>query len=521
MAGGGVIWPEQVLHLLKKDVAEHRWLVLLYLVIIAMAMGHAMGWHPLESPGLSMMMVLVGIIGGMVVASVIQGDSPTRTDAFWASHPIDASAVLASKICAAVLVVGIAMLAQLVVLHWYDLAWSESFRLAGRPAVGFAFGLLGALAVGALTRDMRSFILVALAIPVTLILLGSLLMSAFPQLTFLQFTPGGLAATKLLCGVGEILLLVWIYHSRDGRWLTRIVGYALAALTLFTLVTSLPPKARVYSLTPADVPRIAVRVEPRATKASRNVTDLGIDFVIGPSPAGYRYAIESPKAVVRLRDGSTMHLSLSYALLEFSSSLGDPEPALPLLPGVKWLGADARTESRTPLGATLDADQQARLARGVESISIDASVRVLALTVTDTIPLVQGTDARHGGRLVRVEKWDPHAGRVTLTVLMNNVTGKSPMEATDWIGETGSRYALLNSRRGEGIGLPAAGNGFGVSGIVLPGSTMLSTTSKYGSNKPGNSVIPLDAAWLSDAKLLVITPIPLGSYPVHLESRLP
>jgi hypothetical protein len=515
-------WLGQLWHLLKKDAAEHRWLALLYVLSVVLAMGHAIGWHPLESSTLGMMMVLVAIVGGMVTATAIQGDSPTQPDAFWASRPLDSSAVVSAKISTLVVVVGVATLAQLFVLHWFDLDWSDSRQLVTEPALGFAFGLLGSLLVGAVTRDLRTFILAIIAIPVSLILLGLLLDSLYPRTSLLKFSSSGLLATKLLIVVAELLLLAWLYYSRDNRLLVRIAGFALAGLTLFTLLASIPQPARTDTTVPGYVPRIAIRVEQREPRIPRNGTDLGFDLVMPPDPEGYRYAIDGAKAVVRLRDGSRMRMDLGLGFLEVSSGALQSPSSLPLLRGVRWLGSEARAERRIDLAAMLDADQRARLARGVDSVAIDARVRVLALVASDTLALAVGSELRDGGRVVRVEEWDPRNGDFLLTVQMKDVRGKSAMDATDWIGEVYARYALLNQQRGEAVSLPTWGNGFGVSGIVLPGSTMLSNTARYGSREPVPARPVLDAAWLRNAALVVVTPVPLGSYPLHLEaSALP
>jgi hypothetical protein len=514
-------WSAELWHLLKKDAAEHRWLAVLYLVIVVMAMGHAMSWHPLESSMLSMMMVLVAIAGGALTATAIQGDSPTQPDAFWSSHPIDASAVFATKLCSLVLIVAIATLAQVLVLRWFDLTWSESLHLVGQPAFSFAFGLLGALVVGAITRDVRTFVLAIVAIPITLIILGVLLDNISPKASSLRFTSSGLLATKVACVVAELLLLAWLYRSRDNRWLTRIFGFALVVLTLFTLLASLSPPARSDATVPEYVPRIAVRVVPRDARMPQTPADLGFDLIMPPDPEGYRYAIDGAKALVRLRDGSKMQIDLAYGLLQVSSSSFPLRPSVPLLPGVKWLGTGRRPDRRINLTGMVGADQRARLTGGVDSIAIDAKIRVLALAATDTIALSAGSERRDAGRFVRVEEWDPRNGNFLLTVRMENVTGKSPMEITDWIGEAGSRYALLNQRRGEGVALPESGNGFEVSGIVLPGSVTISNTARYGSREPAGAAAMLDPGWLRDARLLVITPVPLGSYRVHLEAPPP
>jgi hypothetical protein len=511
-------WLGEFWHLLRKDAAEHRWLALIYALAIVVAMGHAMGWHPLESSAFSMTMVLVAIVGGILTALAIQGDSPTQPDAFWVSHPIDASAVLATKICTLLVVVAIAAVAQLLVLHRFDLSWSDSLHLLGEPGLGFGFGLLGALVVAALTRDVRTFILAIVAIPVTLILLGILLDSIFPRTSSFKFTSNSLAITKTLCVLAELLLLAWLYRSRDNGWLVHLVGFALAGLTLFALLARVPQPARIDAMVPAYVPRIAIRIEPRQSRLPPNPTDLGFDLVMPPDPVGFRYAIDGAKAVVRLRDGSTIKTDLGFGFLEVSSGTFQPGASFPRLPGIRWLGAEARAERRIDLAAMLDRDQVARIAGGVDSVAIDAHVRVLALNATDTIPLATGSEVRHAGRLVRIDEWDARGGNFMLTVRMQNVTGKSPMEVTDWIGEAESRYALVNERRGEGVSLPSWGNGFDVSGIVIPGSVMLLNTARYGSRTSVRVPAALDAAWLRDAKLVAVTPVPLGSYPVHLDA---
>jgi len=102
---------------MAKDVRQSRWLLLGYLGVILLAYAQSIQ-QPTSAPTtLDVSLFLVVLVGMLAAGLLIQADSPTRADAFWASRPFDPTAVLASKaLCTLLVLVVPALIAQAAVL---------------------------------------------------------------------------------------------------------------------------------------------------------------------------------------------------------------------------------------------------------------------------------------------------------------------------------------------------------------------------------------------------------------------
>ena len=78
-------WAGEVAHIMRKDVRELRWVIAGYLLVLAFATVNALGWlgtkHFFDGS-----MLLVVITGMLLVASLVQADSPTRPDEIGRAH---------------------------------------------------------------------------------------------------------------------------------------------------------------------------------------------------------------------------------------------------------------------------------------------------------------------------------------------------------------------------------------------------------------------------------------------------
>src|SRR5215468_7651472 len=111
-SGGSMNWFSQIRHVAVKDIRRTRWALIVYIALITVsaasfATGRAFGPNSsspsTETPAMpaafAVYLPVVCVILGLVAAgSVVQLDSPTRANAFWASRPISPSAVLGAKL---------------------------------------------------------------------------------------------------------------------------------------------------------------------------------------------------------------------------------------------------------------------------------------------------------------------------------------------------------------------------------------------------------------------------------------
>ena len=86
-------WLADVRHVLAKDVRQFRWMLIVYLAFVLAAMARGLGWAPLEVLGSGLGPIAVVLTGMIILASIVQTDSPVRMNAFWATHPLRPSAM--------------------------------------------------------------------------------------------------------------------------------------------------------------------------------------------------------------------------------------------------------------------------------------------------------------------------------------------------------------------------------------------------------------------------------------------
>jgi len=508
----------QLRHVFVKDVLEHRWLLALYVAVVFIAMGHALEWRALAAPVLGGTMMIVGLVGILLVASVVQGDSPTRSDAFWVSHPLEPLPVLSAKVVLALLVLAVAVAGQAIVIGSYHPARGDTVRLLVHPSVSFATFLLAAMAVASLTRDLRSFALVAIVVPVLLIVTATVV-AAFASSSFaVSFGSGGIRTARWLALLVAAAIIVWLYRTRDARWRTRIVGYLAAGVAVvMTLMTAmeastLPPRS--------NVPRIPLALEENSLNIPGNPDKLTLALVVPDLPQGYLFGLRGPVATIRFADGSTTKVLLGYGYLDLSDT---PFSPMPVIPGIRWRAPARDHVRRIQVAGELTPTQRAAIDAGGATVTVAAHVDVDTLRAEESTTLATGAEMTRDGRRTRIERWDRGSGVPDLVVHSANVAGdeaRGPSFGTGFL--TGIEYALINRRRGEAIPLGHTEMGSGLDGLVLPGSTLSSATIRY-SGRIGLDMrrdLP-DDDWYRGAELLAITREPLGSYPVALRLAIP
>ena len=158
-------WAAEVAHIMRKDVRELRWVVAGYLFVLAIATMSALGWFGTQH-SFDGLMFLVVIMGMFLLASLVQADSPTRPDAFWATHPHRASAVMFAKLASAiVVVVAPALAGQYAAIAVLAVDGSTAARILAVTAVVYGAWLILTLVIAAITPDIRSFVMVLIATP--------------------------------------------------------------------------------------------------------------------------------------------------------------------------------------------------------------------------------------------------------------------------------------------------------------------------------------------------------------------
>lgn len=153
-------WGAQVLHVAAKDLRYAKWLFVGYAVLVALGTGFAGGWVGLPLSGFPVVTILLIPAGMMLAAIVVQTDSPSRVDAFWATRPLSASAVITAKAAVVGGVLLLGAIAQWVALDAFQvpsdsIAWPMTVSV-----VSYAVLLCVAMAAAVLTPNIKAFVAV-------------------------------------------------------------------------------------------------------------------------------------------------------------------------------------------------------------------------------------------------------------------------------------------------------------------------------------------------------------------------
>jgi hypothetical protein len=502
-------WLAQVRHVFAKDVRE-SWLAIgAYVLLVVVATAHALGMGTSIS-ALGIVPLFVALLGVGTVAYLVQQDSPTSANAFWASHPIRPTAVLGAKVLSALLVLAIGAAGHALALRSYDLHGTELLRQVLVPVLAYAICLLLAMLLGALVRDMRSFLLAAILTPIAVLVAVGILPVPEETLDARAVVLGGAGVLAVLA------LLPWLYLTRDTRRVTRGIGFVAIALTMVLAsagMSSGPSSAMSASESSATGRRLRVPLQLERSGGQIISDDSQLELVLrrGAIPPGTRLIVEHPRLIVQLTDESTLRLPVGMGVISFDM-MGTRMP--PPMRGLRWLVAPQQASDRVTIGALLTFEQRRAVAGGVKSIALEGRAVVTEAETLTTLPLAAGSSVHMPGRRIAIDEWRSGPGAPTLAVRMTSIYG----DPTDsWGGGSGVRFALVNAARGEGFPLGAANTSGAVEALVLPWTLLAASTMRFHMQAPGTGAQAPDAAWLRDARLILIKQHPVSSYPLHVE----
>jgi hypothetical protein len=178
----------------------------------------------------------------MLVAAVVQEDSPVGSEQYWLTRPFGWPNLLASKVLFIALFVNLPIfIYHCVVLAAFDFspfAWMHV--LLWRQVFITAFMILPAAALAAVTRNLWQTFGSALIILVILALNSSMRADSWGRLSWMIFT-----ASAILVSITACCVLLVQYARRWTLVSNTIIG---AALILLMVVLRMPPWGPAYSL---------------------------------------------------------------------------------------------------------------------------------------------------------------------------------------------------------------------------------------------------------------------------------
>jgi hypothetical protein len=508
----------QVWHVFIKDVRQQRWLLLIYLLLVIVATGHALEWRALENGVFGGTMMIVGLVVLLLVAAVIQGDSPTRSDAFWASHPLDPYAVLGAKVLFALVVLAIAVIGQAIAIQSFAPTAADTGELVVHPALSLAAVMLVAALVASLTRDLRTFLVAAIVLPIVTALTMAVVTAYVRTPAAFRTRNAVMIGVRWVALVLAAALIVWLYRTRDSRWWTRVGGYVLvgiAAVTLFVGGVVRAGSSRNEAANAPTAPRARLWLMLPADRMNEDPAQLSLVLEMPPLPEQLHLAVHAPSASVHFRDGSSAEVTLGYGYMQFIGG----SAARPIIPGVRWLADAGRSPPlRIPLRGMLTPAQRLALDAGGASVVVSATVEVDTIEAGIPLPLATGRVVKRDGRRTTIDRWSHYGAQPEISLHSTSLSGDDTQSEI----EQGQDYALINRRRGEALPLNRLETGLSIDGLVLPATTLTTSRARLTDTRGSTAAAELPADdWYRDAELLPIVHRTLGSYPVKLTLTIP
>lgn len=498
----------QVGHMMWKDVREARWLAASYVALCVLSTLVALSGQVTEGSKSAVgMPVVFCITGALLTAVLLQHDSPTNPRAFWLVRPYSALSVIVAKVSS---VFGLAILAPLLghafILARHEIGWTAEWSMlvdAVRIAVDGA--LLCAL-MGALTRDLRGFVLAMVGLLISYMLwaiaFGSSHSPFAPVRTGLIVLQP--AWTASMC---VMLLVLYLVKAEAPRgWLAALIvafGANLAAITVDAMfrddgglasASKLMQITGVRMTTEADgspAVSIDVAVTPLDSATNLVLRDATVTlFTAGDtthSTATVSIDPERPRA--EYAGGGTFTLYVAPRRgRAVADSLSPPDRVSPIAMRVPTDFADAARKS--PRGS---------------SIFLDGTIAAETSSIAE-LPIAEGADVNDVDGSTTIMTVERAAGGVlTMRRRFRIASASSPVSQQEPVA---LQYRLVNRVRGEWVMLEAGGAPTTPLPLLLPGPSLDERT--FPLTVPHRDSVGLarvaDVAWMRDARLMIVRP---------------
>ena len=506
-------WLGQIGHVARKDVRQYWWLILLYLAIVAAVTAIARSDAPVTSLLVTLDAFIVVAFGMATAATLVQSDSPSRSNAFWATRPLDPGAVFAAKLVLITLgVVGISVLGEIVGLQTLGLRAAEVGSLVMRSIGLYAIWLVAAITVAALTPDFRAFAITLLVVVVAFLALAQTL---FADPYGVLHVSASVPAVGVLIALGA---LAYRYQRRDApRTAWGMAGAGIFSAFVFLLA----PPQRVSGRRAATPEPAPITLSGTGGVVDHDQLVLHLRPADGDSLHSYTFFCDT--LIAHLRDGSALTLQPRFGTTYLQRA------KLPAVGAVRW-----RPESRfRAIGLAsygLNDEERAALAPGVVAIELAGRVNEYVPEVAAAIPLRIGYSLARNGVRLRIGKilYPPDSFSIELTRTANANAQSFPLMGNDlpdpftWGGET-PNFALVNRVRGEGVALSSRSNEISNGWVVLPGAPIQQSKARLVPMPVSfpRDTIPRGRAWYSNAQLYVFHWTPGGTYRVHAHIAVP
>lgn len=509
-------WHAQVVHVARKDLRMAGWLILAYVAVVVGATASTTEWVVIPGTASPLWMFVLVLLGMNILVSLVQADSPARSDAFWATRPLYPLAVFGAKIAVALLLLlGLALLGQLVALLAHDVAAPDLPGLLAESALSYGRWLGVAAVIAALTRDLRTFLVVLVVGTIAWGMGTGIIASRMGP----REAPGSSLILNIAAVVSMLLVLAHQYVTRNVRWGVSIAGLLAFASMLYPLAGSRASSASQE--VPNHLRLTGIRMEEvRFQQMTGGGTQARLRLRLQGASKFHRYALISPAVRLHLPNGSTEDISMDQPFVPPGT------PTLPFTEEFQWLGAhNSPGDSLFTLSIDLSESQREALSRSGTRLVLRGAVEVQEPRVLPLLRLHPGVVAARRGERVRVEGVERTAEDPSVKVRLSSVSSsRSPDSRRPGLfWAEPFTYALLNPQRREALALTRGASSGSDLALVLPGprtsteTTELRPVQRY----PKTSLAQVGEEWLTQARLLIVRWAPVGSYPVTIETQSP
>lgn len=499
----------QIRHVAAKDVRHNQWLLLVYVVAVVIATLNALTLHGSTSGPLSIAVLLIVVFGMAMAATFVQSDSPSRSNVFWATRPLDSTAVMITKLALVMIViVGIAVVGEIVGLSAYNLPARTMAALVMRSIGEYGAWLLPAMIVAAFTADFRSFAMVLLVGTFVFLLAGQLLSDRV----------GGVHVPLVVAFLGiavALATLAYSYRRRDPR--QPLLLWGLAALGLFSAFTLVISSPRAVTAAPS----VAARNAPLELTDSGATVQGGllVLHLYGEHPderRSIRFLCDT--TIVHLRDGSTVPLVPRFGSVALHNA------AIPVTNSISYR-VEGRDATFGGVAYQLDDAERSALTRGIASIEIAGRINEYSPTLSASLPLRAGATVTETGTRFGIAGVG-YADSLTIELLLSSVL---PQESFFVAGNAGGgffggglegpNFVLVNTGRLEIIPLQNHSTSSSSSWVVLPGAPLQQSSLQLipVTNPRNHAMVKPDSNWVRNARLVLIDWRSVASYRIHTE----
>ncbi|HSJ09481.1 MAG TPA: hypothetical protein VK928_06185, partial [Longimicrobiales bacterium] len=458
--------------------------------------------------GWSLLLVMTAMV---LVATLVQEDSPARDDAFWVTKPLAPTAVFAAKLLVIALLATIGLVGQALALNAHDVPLHDFPAHLAKSAYSFAAIIVTFAVFAALTRNLRSLVVSVIVLFVLMQFIGTALMRA-------DETPAGAPAAPFVGAAMLAAMLLLIGHQYVTRRVRRGIALGLFIVAAFWAATAaFPRSAGVAPVVAADDYLPSERFVARIITESLDYGHGQFRVVLVPAlrEADVRYRLLEPSALLIGEDGAVETL----VVVSTSERIGPPAE---LPDGMRWHGAPEGFDDAT-LGVNHRPGQVERIRAGTARLVIRGVIEQQERTSNLVLPLERGHTAAVQGTRLRVLRvgsgLEPVIDLARTRVLEPARVPRVPPRGGD-LNTRDMEYTLVNAKLGEAYPLMERGYSSNPLALVLPGPTTTVGDVKLGPLwELHYRAAPPDAAWLRDAVLHAARWRAVAHYPVRVDVR--